>query len=296
MIAWLTLLAQAPRLLADVPFERHDGQIWVSGKLLTTPIHAIVDTGAGASTMDDRIGTRAGVIKTRRLEFGGNGPNTVAGWVSKGLDVAFEGTELTTPVFHGLPLRKLFQDFAHPLGAILGFELFKPNVVAIDYAASRLRFYAPEGYRPPPGFESIEIQLIDRIPTAFGTLRLPGLEERRVVVAFDTGSAFGVDVEGWKVRRDKLDQHYKELPVAENTGGLGGAQKTRAVGPADVRLGGLTLSGAARLILSRDPKVRRPLGFDYDSDVTLGDAVLSRYTFILDYPHSRIYMKPIGKI
>ena len=113
-----------------------------------------------------------------------------------------------------------------------------------------------------------------------------------MVVAFDTGSAFGVDVEGWRVRRDKLDRHYKDLPTATNTGGLGGAQRTRTVGPADVRLGGLTLSGTARLILSRDPKVRRPLGFDYDSDVTLGDAALSRTTLILDYPHSRIYLKP----
>lgn len=280
-------LAQAPVPLADLPFEFHNGQIWLKATLLGSPIRAILDTGASASVVDLEVAKGAGATFRKRRDFGGVGPARVSGWMTDDLVLALGGGAIEAYIANALPIASLSPDKEHALGSILGYDFFKAYVVEIDPKASRVRTYEAATYRPPAGFDALEFQLVDRIPTVTGLVRLPGMEAQGVTMEIDTGSAHGIDVGYGMVVRDRLDKRFAKSPAVEAGGGLGGTRRSRPIGSAEGELGRRPFSAPGRLILSGRPSTG--LG---SYDVTLGNAALRGFTLIFDYSRSMLYVKP----
>ncbi len=241
--------------------------------------------------MDQKAAFELGFVKRTKKKFVGVGGGVVSGWTTKGRDVGLYGSSVVTPIYDVLPLNELDTDESLP-NAILGFGFFHSLVVQIDYRARMVRLYDPESYEPPAGYEALPIEFIDHIPVAEGKLRLPGMTERSVVVEFDTGSAFGIDVSHRMVRRDALDLRYPDTG-ADVSGGIGGAVPSRSIGPADASIGELRFEAEARLILAGKPPVANPMRIPGEYDITLGNAALSKFDVVFDYPHSRIYLKKV---
>jgi len=283
------LLTRAPQPLAEILFDMKGNQIWLRAELDEKPLRALLDTGSGSSAMDQKAAFSSGFIKQARKTFVGVSGGVVSGWTTKGRDVGLYGSTVVTPIFDVLPLHELDADESLP-NAILGFEFFRSYVVQIDYRARMVRLYDPATYKPPAGYEALPIQFVDHIPTVEGKLSLPGMPQRPVVIEFDTGSAFGIDVSSRVVRRDALDLRYGDAG-SDVSGGIGGAMASRSIGLSEVTLGGFRLSSETRLLLSGKPPISDLIRLPGDYDITLGNGVLSKFDIVFDYPHSRIYLK-----
>lgn len=282
------LLARPSKPIAELLFELRRNQIWLRAELDGKPIRALLDTGAGSSALDVKAAAAAGIVKGKPKKFVGVGGSMVTGWTSKGRDVELYGTEVSTPITDILPLNALDPDESIP-NAVFGFDFFHRMVVRIDYRARMVRLYDPATFEAPEGFEALPVQFIDKIPTVEGQFKLPGLDSKPVIVEFDTGSAFGIDVSYRVVRRDALDRKF---PGEDDvSGGIGKPVVSRAIGVSQAELGALRLSAETRLFLTGGQSSIGPLRLPSGHDITLGNAALSRFDVVFDYPHAKVYLR-----
>lgn len=287
----LYTVAGAP--VADLPFARRGHWIVLSAGFGNSRIDALLDTGAGASVIEERLARSAGFKPRGATRFWGIGSSSLTGRFLDGLtvDLAFAVPDL--PILYTLPLGAL-ADSTGRIDAILGGDFFERYVVEIDPAESRIRLYDPESYCPPEGLASMPMQFVEGAPTVEGKVTLPGVGTKRVAIALDTGSQFGVDVGYRMVVRDGLEAHFPKGKTAEVSGGIAGTRRARSVGPIEGSLGPLPFRGGGRLILQGRTDTTRPSGLSYGYDVTLGGEALRAFRLVFDYSRGTLYAAPSG--
>lgn len=290
MIPLVALLTPAHALVADLPFERQGGWIWVAMTAQGRRVDAILDSGAGESVVDSGLARRLGARARGGRRFFGIGPESVRGTEVVGAVARLAGTSLDVGLGQALPLGGVrTKDGRHP-DAILGFDFLYWYVVEIDDAASRLRIYDREAYRPPEGYARLPVEFVDRLPTVRGTLRLPGGEGRERTLMIDTGSASGINVLYRTFRREHLDRSFPDRGEDASVGGVGGVRAVRPIGTLEGRLGPVPVSGPGRLIV-QGTTARRASGLDYDYDATVGNAALRGLDLVFDYSRGALYVR-----
>ncbi len=290
MVPILALLSPPPALLADLPFERRDGRIWLRMVARGRPVDAILDTGATDSILDSGLARSLGARPRGRKGFYGIGPERATATAVEGAVARLSGTALDVGFGYALPLRDLTAPGERRLGAILGYDFLLFFVVEVDDAASRVRIYDRVRYLPPTGVVRLPLAFVDRLPGVEGTLHLPGLESRPRTLVIDTGSASGINLTYRTVRRERLDRHFPDASKDVPLEGVGGARRTRPVGNLEGRLGPFSISGPGRLIVQGE-SVRRPSGLDYDFDATVGNAALKGVDLTFDYSRGALYLR-----
>ena len=291
VVAFVALLPTVPPL-AELPFERIDGRIWIAATIRGRPVDALLDTGATDSVVDSRLASALRVRRRGSRDFAGYGEGNLRGSRVDGVVARLAGSTIDVGLGHALPLDDLGAG-ERRLGAILGYDFLLWYVVEVDEASRRVRIYDREAYRPAKGYIAVPMPFVDRLPTVEGPLRLPGLEERTLSMMLDTGSPSGVSITYRRTKRDKLESRFPASAEDGTLGGVGGARRVRPVGRVEGRLGPVPFTASGRLILE-GVSARRPTGLDYDYDAILGNEALRGLDLAFDYFHARLYVRPNG--
>jgi len=135
---WLPLSAQS-KVLGEIPFQFHDGLIWlkvvVTGK--SEPLNFLLDSGAGVSAVDLQTACCLPLKLGQRQPVQGVSGQTF-GYRVHDLRAVSGGIDLPTSVL-AIDLRAISECCQQRVDGILGADFFQNRVVQIDFAVGRVR-------------------------------------------------------------------------------------------------------------------------------------------------------------
>jgi len=250
------------------------------------PFSMFLDTGAGASCIDEGLARELGLAREGAIEAKGvTGTTTVSTVRVDSLGVG--PITLLSQRLVALPLAGLPGSEDGRYSGILGYDFFSRFVVRIDYTKKTLSLYDPRTYEPPAGATVLPISLEGNVPSVAGTVdgRLEG--QFRI----DTGSGSTLDLHGPFVAENHLIASARRVahrPLA----GIGGVSlgavarlDSFALGPFVVRdpIVGLSESSEGAFATKR-------------SAGNIGGGILRRFTITFDYEHARIGLEPNDRL
>jgi predicted aspartyl protease len=243
LLATSAAFGQAPKPLAEIPFEFVHSQIVVQAKIGGKgPFNFTVDTDTDPSAIDIATAREIGLSvggKGGVASGGGAEPATIyptrlpsvemGNFVTK--DVAAAAIDLT----------KISQRMERPIHGVLGFSFLKDRIVQIDYPNLKLRFFTESPY-PRIQMSANTVNLM-AVPFKHedGVVMIDSvfINNEKVRAALDTGSSgsFGLTPEA--VALLGLDKEQSSSPVTSV--GYNGEFETRQGILKSVRLGRITV-------------------------------------------------------
>jgi hypothetical protein len=140
--------AQASGGPVEVPFVFHNGLIWVrlDQPAPGPPLHFLLDSGAGATVLDVQAARRLG------LKFGGREAvqgvdGRCAAYRVDGFRAAVAGIPLAHALL-ALDLGPVSRSCGERIDGLIGADFFRGRIVQVDYAAERIRIFAPGEFAP----------------------------------------------------------------------------------------------------------------------------------------------------
>ncbi|MBM1108029.1 PDZ domain-containing protein [Aurantibacter crassamenti] len=173
-----------------------------------------------------------------------------------------------------------------PIHGIIGYDLFKNFVVAINYASKTIKFHSPETYKYRKDRKAESLPLTVRNSKAYveGQLALNSKTKMPVRLLVDTGSSDAI----WLFEDELIDvpeKHYDDF-LGEGLNGSIFGKRTKV---SQINLGSFAL---------KDAKAAFPDKQSYSSIVNLGNRngsiggeVLKRFNIIFDYPNEKMTFK-----
>jgi hypothetical protein len=127
-----------PSSVATIPFEYHDGLLWlrVAAPGSSHPLEFLIDTGAAASVVDRQTAQRIGWPLREPVSVRGVDAQQEANW-TPAEKISFNGMEWSHK-FVAVDLRKLSYACDRPVDGLLGADFFRGRVAQFDYAAQVL--------------------------------------------------------------------------------------------------------------------------------------------------------------
>ena len=259
-ILFAILLAAAALRAADegtyIPFELQNGVIFLHASIAgSAPIDVVLDSGTVRTTLDEAVAKSSGLdLSMKAQSLGANGMQQIA--VLRDQTLAFGGLQVPEPLIVVYPLDFLARRLGHPVGGIIGIELFKRHVVEIDYPNRRLRILAPESLSAAGHDDALSVTYDRGLPLVAGEVKPFGRDPIATHFQLDTGAS-GTVAAFWKdfVRQHDLAAGARAIKetTATSFGGEHAAQEGRVE---SLRVGGIVV---------KEPEVRF-------NDVQYGDA------------------------
>jgi hypothetical protein len=297
-----TVLPPAPARLPVrvLPFELHEGSVWLSVRVNgSPPLRFELDTGSSLDVVDRARAEELGLsIKERGLEWNvgvGDGLTRRASARQVALEIA--GLPVVAERVEILDLQPMARGKGRQMDGMLGATLLDQFVVAIDYAARTVTLYDPTRYVYDGSGEVLTLR-----PVA-GTLRLWAVRAE-IAVGFaepvegdfivDSPVALAAVLTTGFVRDHELLWAAHRAPAGLQTGemlGLGGVSRAWVGRVAELRLGSLVVPAPMVAFANTDRGVlagRRIAG-------VLGGGTLSRFRVILDCARHRMILEPAAE-
>jgi hypothetical protein len=138
MALWLPLSAQS-KVLGEIPFQFHDGLIWLKVGLTgkSEPLNFLLDSGAGVSAVDLQTACCLRLKLGKRQTVQGVSGQT-SGYRVHDLQAVSGDIDLPTSVL-AIDLRTISECCQQRVDGILGADFFRDSVVQIDFAAGSVR-------------------------------------------------------------------------------------------------------------------------------------------------------------
>ncbi|HEX7516320.1 MAG TPA: aspartyl protease family protein [Chthoniobacterales bacterium] len=278
--------APAPRPVAELPLKLLLGRVPVAQVTIdgSRPLAVILDTGADDDILNARI--------TRELKLHVLNPEVIeqpGGAIEMGQVENVQPKLASVPVQNlamvSAPLDPLQPFIGQPLDGILGYGFFSQFVVEFDYAAKRVRLFAPETYVVPPKAVVIPITFRGKSPLVEITVEGATGESVKTLVEIDTGSFESLGLKGAFLDGHRLIQ--ANAPKRPLFGLAIGGETTGY----RTRLAAATL-GPFRL--SRPVTSATTSGDAGSADVggVLGGEALNRFKVIVDYSRKQLLLIP----
>lgn len=280
------------KLIASIPFEMVGSYIVVNVKVNnSTPLKMILDTGVRSTIItelfsDDNIEMKNGEL--RELQGLGAG-NQLFAFESDSNNIMIGKFELKNRLVYVLPenIFKLTNQTGTKINGLLGVDMFRNNIVQLDYSARKIRIYEYENYEAPKNY-GVMPMIIQRQKLF---IQLSVLEtdsaKRSIKMLIDTGA----ELSAWF---QTLTNKAITIPEKSIKGRIGQG-----------------LSGEVNGIFARIPQicianfcVKNPIVAFPDSssisgiiqntdrDGTIGSQLLSRFNLIIDTQNKKFYFKP----
>lgn len=127
---------------ADIPFESHEGLIWVQVSVPQSPrpLNFLLDSGAGVSVIHLGTARRLGLVLGERVKVGGVDSAADGFWPQR--LSARAGDVVLPSEYLAVDLGKLGQACACGVDGLLGLDFFRKRVVQIDYQTRTIRLLA----------------------------------------------------------------------------------------------------------------------------------------------------------
>ncbi len=253
------------------------------------PLRVILDSGLGNGLLilnHAETGTELGLEYARTIPAvrgAGSGEN-------KNLHLT-TGNELSVP---GLALGK------KPVGVVdesrsvsgipnvgvTGGLLLFDYTVEIDFDASEVRVYDPDGFQPPGGWVEVPLDFARNLPLLETTLRLPDGTDIPVRLIVDTG---GKPPLGLRIENDRGLVPPPDAPRVLTGTGFRGDVFGRLGRVADVKVASFGLRDVvAAFADGEDAPILEQVG----ADGVLGIGALYRFNLIFDFGRRRLLLKP----
>jgi hypothetical protein len=278
--------ATAPRPVAELPLELILGrvpivQVTIGG---SRPLAVLPDTGADNDILNARIARefKLHVLDPKVIEQPGG---AIEMGQIEGVQLKIGAVPVQNLAMVSAPLDPLQPFIGQPLDGILGYGFFSQFVVEFDYAAKRVRLFAPETYVAPPKAVMIPITFRGKSPLVEVTLEGTTGESVKTLVEIDTGSFESLGLKG-----AFLDGH-RLVPADAPKRPLFGLAIGGETTGYRTRLAAATL-GPFRL--SRPVTSATTSGDGGSADVAgvLGAEALNRFKVIVDYSRTQILLIP----
>ncbi|MSR61805.1 MAG: hypothetical protein EXS08_05100 [Planctomycetes bacterium] len=241
----------------------------------------IFDTGAGICVVSTPLAESFELAAAGDLPTSGTGGSTVT------QGALAELLELGPLTLHGVPLMRTDLTFLkEPLGVeiagVIGYGLLARCVVELDLKTPRIALYDPSTYALAAGAWT-PLEFDHLIPTVTASY-----EGRVGRFQLDIGANTGVTFQEPTVRRFKLLEG-RELTDGK-LGGVGGFVAIKCG-----RLASFELAGERFDALEASfPLEAKGISAEEGRDGSIGTKVLERFVLTLDYPGSRICLRPRG--
>jgi hypothetical protein len=280
------------KLISTIPFEMVGSYIVVNVKVNnSTPLKMILDTGVRSTIItelfpDDNVEMQNGEL--RELQGLGAG-NQLFAFESDSNNIMIGKFELKNRLVYVLPenIFKLTNQTGTKINGLLGVDMFRNNIVQLDYTARKIRIYDYENFEAPKNY-GVMPMIIQRQKLF---IQLSVLEtdsaKRSIKMLIDTGA----ELSAWF---QTLTNKAITIPEKSIKGRIGQG-----------------LSGEVNGIFARIPQicianfcVKNPIVAFPDSssisgiiqntdrDGTIGSQLLSRFNLIIDTQNKKFYFKP----
>jgi len=279
----------------EIPFTMENNFILVKIRLNNfIPLTFIFDTGAEYTILAKREFTDLlGVNYDREFKLIGADLSTeIIAHLAKNIDITLPGIRarnqnilvLDKDYFH-------FEEFAGvSIDGVLGADIFRHFVVKINYKRGVITLYEPSEFKKPKGFTSFRIDIKSSKPY----IHLPVSIRDSLILS----SRFLIDSGAGLSLLLYTNTHNEfELPPNTITGnigfGLGGVMEGY--------LGRIHKLDLSPFSFSNVITNFQELSYSVDTsfvilrDGIIGNGLLSRFTVIVDYHRSRLYLKPRRK-
>jgi predicted aspartyl protease len=133
----------------DLPLQLVNNLVFVSVRVGSSePLSFILDTGASATVLNRTVAERLG-LDLHASEDARTGGGSVQTGSATGVTLSVGSMSLPDVTVVAIDLSGLQAGLGRPVDGILGYEIFRRYVVAIDYAANTVRLHDPTEYRMP---------------------------------------------------------------------------------------------------------------------------------------------------
>jgi predicted aspartyl protease len=282
-IVLATGLALIPAMLRAAPSPAHwqsftirDGGIVLPITLHRTPTNGLLDNGANKTVVDAALAARAGLRPDAPLEMHG-WTNSVHGDTAA-VDVTIGDFRVRVEAF-----LIAFGASGPPQPAVLGRDLFRDQVIELDFGRQRLRIMPRAAFRAPRGSEEVTTPTGrpggDERPGDYPNLIRARLEGHPVDAWLDLGSDEPLHVS--RPLADRLGLLRGRPTSLGARGDVGGLRTTPIFTCASFELGGATLHDIPAEVFDST-----------DETVVLGLELISRFDVALDTQLARLWVTP----
>ena len=269
---------------AAVPARFIENHIYVPVEVAGVERQWILDTGAGASVIDEGFAGELGLAEAEgEVTAVGAGGAVAASFVTvPGFEVA--GMELDGQPMVALGITQLMRrnTGTEPAG-ILGHDFLSRFVTRIDYAAQTVTFYRPGEFEYEGEGAALPMTFTCNIPAVEMTVE----DSCRGMWRLDIGASFSTFHQQSAAR-----YRLAERPgVDRMAGAVGGLQRVRLVRFDHAELAGTRVEGPVIAVPLEEPVGALAVA---ELDGTLGNSILRNFTVYLDYPGQRVVLEKGG--
>lgn len=263
-------------------FDLSGQHIYVEGTVCGRATDLILDSGAGATVLDESLAAELGLLPT-----GGFSAAGIGGLETFGFAVVPEysalGATVTDQTLALMDLdSSLYPSTGRHVGMILGYDFLSRFLTVIDYGSRTVALYPAEGFPLPSGGVPIPAERAMRLLAVEAVLE----DSIPVRLLIDTGAGGALHLS-----RSFMEAHPSFLEGRETLeielAGLGGISRSTVFRAGSMTLGGFTVPTG---LCSALPDIPVVSGFDG----ILGTAVLARFVVRLDYATPAISLEPSG--
>lgn len=272
-----------------IPFESYNNLIIVPVILnKALPLRFILDTGVQTTILTDRTFSDILDIQyNRKLTLlGADGDKGVDAYIAGNVSLDLPGTQGEGQVM--LVLEEDYLQLKNYLGeevhGILGYEIFRRFIVEINYDSRTLTLHEPASYKPRKRFAAIPITVENTKPYLQANLYTDSSTVPAKLM-IDTGASHSLLIDASSHPSLQLPEKHLEVTVGR---GLGGDIEGFIGRINGVSFGKFNFSH----VISSFPDTTR-LGDVFKEtgrQGTLGAGILRRFTVIVDYYNSKLYL------
>lgn len=254
------------------------------------PFNFILDTGVGLMIITDpKLVDSISIPNKRTLKIPGLGEGDDSeAYVTSTLDIAIPGL-VSYDVAAAILKKDVFNLSGYagmPIHGLLGYEFFNNLAVKISFQDSMVTVCRPKDLKPFRKANKIPMIVEDRKAYVYAKAFMPGIAPIKTKLVVDLGAGHPVSIERY-IQTYGLPQKFI---ASANLGiGLNGPINGFISRMDEFDLGKFRM----KQVLASFPDDRNnQANLSVKRDGNLGVGILKRFTVILDYPDSAMYLKP----
>jgi len=287
-----TFLLQEATRPVKVPFTYQNNFIILKVYMQGLPLQFIVDTGAEHTILFQKeVSDLLGLEYERRVRLmGSDMSQEVYGYTSSKVPIRLDAAGMVTT-----NLIILEDDFINldqiagvRINGILGSNVLRDFVVTFDYQKSIMTISKPEHFKGPgKGYEEIPISLIRNKPYVEANLKLAGQEMFPSNLLLDTGASLALLLYASPTNKVVIPEEYISGKLGLGLGGelLGYMGRMEYLEFGSFRFDNMVSN-------FQDLSELDTSFFRLNRNGILGNVILGRFSFVLHYPESKMYLKP----
>ncbi|MGB6984485.1 MAG: aspartyl protease family protein [Candidatus Aquilonibacter sp.] len=253
---------------------------WINGK---GPYHFALDTGAGITVITPEFARRAGLTGSGTTQATGSGGTIgVKTLVLHDVRVGKADVSDVDAAIIPLPLDFTYQGDYGTIDGIIGYSFLAHFAVTIALEKHAVTFWPPGTYRTPSGATSVRADLSDNTPVVVAQA-----DGYSGPFKLDTGDDGDLTLTASFVAAHQFAKRYSRgVPMLFE--GVGGLEHGMYVRMDRFMLGGITLPNQLTML---SLATRGTLGAGTLAG-NVGDDILRRFIFTVDYPNKRVDFAP----